>query len=364
MDDVSLRQLNRWTLDRQHLIERAPIDPVTAVEGLAGMQAQYPPSPYIGLWSRVEAFQRNDLERAIATDQVVKATLMRGTLHLLATPRLPHYRIAVGSAVYDDIRRRLLALGADLDAIRAHVVAEVSLRARSRAEVSGLVADCLTGEVPAWVRERVAGVAGVAVTTDLVNLAEDAAYGYFGGARYRVAPTTATVEPDEAVRQVVIDYLKAFGPASRADLAQWSGRPVRSFATALAELDLVSFRTEDGRSVLDLAAARRPSSVGAVPVRFLPKWDSLLLAHAKRERVLPEHHRRTVIAKNGDVSPTFLLDGTVAGTWAAPMRGPAVLTLTPLEPIGSGPRRAVEAEAARLLGWLRPDTEARQVRWA
>lgn len=361
---VTDRELNRWTLARQHLVERVALDVEAAVESLAGMQAQHSPSPYIGLWSRLEGFEREHLAAALREDRIVKATLMRGTLHLVPTSRLAAYRAAAGSAYYADTLRRLDGLGADLDAVRAAVVAEVARRPRSRPEIAELIVDLLPGDLPGWLRERPTGVAALVVTTDLVNLADDAAYGYFGGSRYRVAPPSPPVDPADAVRSVVAAYLAAFGPASRADLAQWSGNTVRALAAALDELELERFTAEDGRTLLDLPGAPRPPADRPVPVRFLPKWDNLLLAYTRRERVLPEPHRKVVIRKNGDVLPTFLVDGTVAGTWAATSRGPGVMTLTALGPVRARDRKAVEAEGARLLAWLRPDATARSVRWA
>lgn len=364
MDGVGLRALNRWTLARQHLVERVAMDATAAVGALAGMQAQHSPSPYIGLWSRLEGFERRHLEEAVATDRVVKATLMRGTLHLVPADRLAHYR-AVSSGWYvDDAVRRVAALGVDVAAVRAHVRDEVARRPHTKAEVGELVASRVTGERPAWLGDPPVAAATVAVTTDLVNVREDAAFGWFGGSRYRVSPAPTTVDPDEALDHVVTAYLRAFGPASKADLAKWSGGTVARFAAALDRLDLVRFRSDDGRTLLDLADAPRPPADLAVPVRFLPKWDNLLLAHTRRERVLPDPLRRVVIAKNGDVAPTFLVDGTVAGTWAAPLRGPAVLTLTPLTTVPRKVRTEVGAEAERLLAWLRPDAATRDVRWS
>jgi Winged helix DNA-binding domain len=363
MDVVSNRALNRWTLARQLLVERAAIDPVTAVERLAGMQAQHSPSPYIGLWSRLEGFEREHLERAVLDDRVIKATLNRGTLHLVTAERLPAYRIATGAAYYDTTLRRLVEMGADLDAVRAGVVAAVRERPYSRPEIARLVLDLLPFEAPDWARERPTAISGVAVTTDLCNLAEDALYGWFGGGRYRVAPPAPPVEPAEAFRRVATDYLLAYGPATRADLASWTGRTVQAFKPALESLDLVTAKAEDGRTLLDLPGAARPPADMPVPVRFLPKWDSVLLAHANRERVVGDAERKAVVAKNGDVAATFLVDGVVCGTWTATTRARAVLSLVPLVPLAAGARREVEAEGERLLAWLRPDAAAHEVRW-
>ena len=196
-----------------------------------------------------------------------------------------------------------------------------------------------------------------------MNVPEDARFGHFAGSRYRRAPA-AEATTEDAVRSVDAAYLRAFGPATRGDVAHWLGRPVRLIASALDELELVSFTGEDRRTFIDLPDAPRPDASVAAPVRFLPKWDNLLLAHERRERVLPEPLRKTVIRKNGDVLSTFLVDGVVAGAWEASLKGRAVMMLTALAPISARDRRAVEREGEDLLAWLRPDATAREVRWA
>lgn len=363
MDLLPDDALNRWTLVRQLLMERQPLDAVAGVGHLAGMQAQHPPSPYIGLWSRLVGFERPHLEQALQRRSVVKVTVMRGTLHLVPTRRLPHFRLAAGSSYYESTLARLRGLGVDLAAIRARVTHEVAARPHSRTEVSALITSLLPDPVPHWVHDRPSAIAAVSVTTDLVNAPEDAMYGAVGRSRYAVAPVVPEVPRDEAIREVVATYLRAFGPASSTDIARWSGSRVQAFAPALEELGVTAFRAEDGRTLLDLPDAPRPSTVGPVPARFLPKWDNLLLAYDRRDRVLPEPYRRVVIAKNGDVAPTFLVDGKVAGTWAAPVRGPATLTLKALGAMSSSDRDEVYEEGTRLLNWLRPDESAREVRW-
>jgi hypothetical protein len=357
---VSLRQLNRWTLARQHLLKRVDLDAVAAIERLAGMQAQYSPSPYLGLWSRLHDFRRDELDTALTQDLVLKATLMRGTLHLVSARDFDRYRVVsrAPNHIYSQTVRQLEALGADVDAIRARIIAAVGERPYKRMELQALVRDLLPPDVSAY-----AGWSTVALSGHLLNLPDDARFGYFGGSRYRLAPPVEC-EPDDAFRHVATAYFTAFGPATRADLAQWSGQTVASFLPALDSLDLVTFRAEDGRTLLDLPAAPRPDPDIPVPVRFLPKWDNLLLAYARRERVLPEVHRTIVIRKNGDVLPTFLVDGQVAGTWDAPLRGRAVLTLTALDLLAARDRAAVEEEGERLLQWLRPETDRHVIRWA
>jgi len=342
------------------------MSPTAAVEALAGMQAQSPSAPYVGLWSRIEDFEIADLEGALRAGTVVKTTVMRGTLHLVATSRLAPYRMATGSSYYDSTWRALVDLGFDLDAIRASVVDQVRQRLRSRTEVFRLIAEHVAQQVPEphprWLTDRPSAIAAVSVTTDLVNTPDDALFGALGKSRYQVLRTDPP-DPADAHRRVATDYLAAYGPATTADLAAWSGRPARGFAGALADMDLVRFRSEDGRTLLDLADAPRLPADVAAPIRFLPTWDSVLLAHARRERILAPEHRKLVIAPNGDVAPTFLVDGLVAGTWAAPRRGPATLALRPLSPLRPADRRLVTDEARRLLSWLRPDAAKTVIAW-
>lgn len=359
MTTLTLRQMNRWTLARQMLLERTQLDAVSAIERLAGMQAQHSPSPYIGLWSRLHDFQRAELQTALLADHVLKATLMRGTLHLISGRDYDRFRVATHSKnhVYSKTVQALVEMGVDVGAIRAEVVAAVAVQRLRRREIEQMIRRWIPAEMPEY-----AGWSTVALSGDLVNVAEDAHFGYFGGGRYRPAPPRGC-ELTDAYRHMGQAYFAAFGPATRADLSQWSGEPVSSFAEALELLELESFRAEDGRTLLDLPDAPRPAEDIPAPVRFLPKWDNLLLAYSRRERVLPEPYRRIVIRKNGDVLPTFLVDGVVAGTWEAPLRGRALLTLTPLEAITTPHRAEIEQEGERLLTWLRPDTDRRELRW-
>ncbi|HEX6489098.1 MAG TPA: winged helix DNA-binding domain-containing protein [Candidatus Dormibacteraeota bacterium] len=359
---ISLRELNRWTLARQLLLERADLDAIGAIEHLAGMQAQYSPSPYIGLWSRLRAFGRDELESAVLEDRVLRANLMRGTLHLVSAREFPVYRTAIrsGFTVYAQMVRRLREAGVDVESVRDELVATVRQQPIGRGELRRLA----RGLVP---DEHLAEWAGFSVLADsglLMSVAEDALFSRPSiGTTFRLGPQVR-VDLLEAWRHVATAYLRAFGPASRSDLAQWSGEQVALFKPVLDDLDLETVTTEDGRVLLDLPDAPRPDAEVPAPVRFLPKWDNLLLAYERRERVLPEAYRKVVIRKNGDVLPTFLVDGLVAGCWLAPLRGKAVMTLEAYSPLSARQRQAVEAEAEGLLAWLRPDAGRRELRWA
>jgi hypothetical protein len=341
------------------LLEREGVDAVTAIEQLAGMQAQYSPSPYIGLWSRVRDFRREELEAALKANRVYKATLMRGTLHLVSARQFDLYRVAsrYPSHVWTEGLAKLQSRGVDIDALREEILIALDERPLKKPELQQLFRHRIPSDLPDWVAFSVVIVVGATM-----NHHEDARFGHFAGSRYRRAPLPE-VDPEEAMRRVVTSYLGAFGPATRGDIAHWLGRSVSVLAAALDSLDLVTFTGEDGRKLVDLPGAPRPDASVAAPVRFLPKWDNLLLAYDRRERVLSDPVRKIVIRKNGDVLPTFLVDGMVAGAWDAPLKGRASMSLTPFVPLPARQKRAVEREAECLLAWLRPDAAKPQIAW-
>jgi hypothetical protein len=341
------------------LLERVELDAVRAIERLAGMQAQYSPSPYIGLWSRVRDFQRKELEAALADQLVYKATLMRGTLHLVSAREFDLFRMAsrFPRHVWSEGPRQLVERGVDVEALREEILVALDERPLKKPELERAFRHRIPTDLPDWVAFSVIVSVGAAI-----NHHDDARFGHFAGSRYRRAPLPAA-DPEDAIRAVVRSYLAAFGPATRADLAGWLGRSVSTFAAALDSLDLITFQADDGRKLVDLPEAPRPDPAVSAPVRFLPKWDNLLLAYDRRERVLPDALRKTVIRKNGDVLSTFLVDGMVAGAWEAPLRGRAIITLQAFTALSVKHRRAVEREAQSLLVWLRPDVTPGEVTW-
>jgi hypothetical protein len=157
-------------------------------------------------------------------------------------------------------------------------------------------------------------------------------------------------EPLEARAEILRRYLAAFGPASRRDIGAWSMMHVPEIKRALERLEpLRRFRDEKGRELLDVPRAPLADPETPAPVRFLPKWDNVLLAWADRTRVLPDRYRKQVIRMNGDVAQTFLVDGFVAGTWG--VEGGRVVT-EPFEALSRSVQRELEDESARLEAFL------------
>jgi winged helix DNA-binding protein len=341
---LTLRELNRATLARQFLLERRKLSALGAIERLAGMQAQWPQAPYVGLWTRIPAFRRETLERAVRSGKVVKATVMRGTLHLVTTRDYGMF-----FAAFADMRawadEESLALGTRLAPELRAMFEDGPLtfqQVLERMATEHGIDDELTRRRTWWVARKAGHV---------LHAPETALFTARPQALFAPVAEPARVEPTLARAELARRYLAAFGPAARADLADWSGMRVSDFADALDSLEpLRRFRDERGRELLDLPRAPLPDAATPAPVRFLPKWDNVLLGFADRTRVLPEQYRKTVIGKNGDVAQTFLVDGVVAGTWREEK---GKVKLAPFAPLPRAARREAEDEAARLAEFLR-----------
>jgi len=341
---LTLGELNRATLARQLLLERRKIGVLPAIERLAGLQAQWPPSPYIGLWSRVTGFRRETLERAILERKVLKPTVMRGTLHLITARDYALFWAALRDMPtwFNESH-----LGHALKALRG---------ARELAEAEPLTMKAALayleeshGHVDIDARRIFHAVRRHA---HLLHAPESALWTTRPAAVYHPYPEPDPIDVLTARAELVRRYLAAFGPATRADIADWSGLRIADFAPALDVLEpLRRFRNEDGKELLDVPRAPLPPADARAPVRFLPKWDNTLLAHADRRRVVSDELRKGVIAKNGDVAATVLVDGVVVGTWTYVRQGKVTTELA--VPVSRTARREVEDEAARLEAWLR-----------
>ena len=371
---LSLARLNRATLARQLLLDRSELDVVAAVHAIAGLQAQEPASPFIGLWTRVAGFRVEALEAAITNRDVVKGTLMRATLHAVTAADYRAFQPAV-QPMLQRIRRQDRVQPPDAAELRrlSEVAAAFTDEPRSLTELREHLAaqgsDTPPEEALWWLRRHAA----------FVHAPVDGAPWSFGRRPQLVHAPTWLGDPDPfATEDAALDhlarrYLAAFGPASAADLARWSGLAAARIRPSLQRLEdgdeLRRFADERGRMLLDLVEAPRPPAATPAPPRLLPMWDSMLLAFDDRTRVISDAHRAVVIAKNGDTLPTFTVDGRVAGLWWAERDRPTGeprLVLEPFAPIPAAARRALarELEAlAALIAPHEPAVYARYQRW-
>ena len=336
---LTLRELNRATLARQLLLERKRLSPTAVIERLVGMQAQWPPAPYIGIWTRTTSFRREALERELARGSVLKATMMRQTLHLVTRRDYALIRAAMSetNVPWETAQAKLLA-----PSIRALAEAGPVASAEALAQLER--EHGLTGidARRAWRAAR--------LRAHVLHHHETALWHGRPEGRFVAIEEPEAHDPLEARAEILRRYLAAFGPASRRDMIKWTMMHVPEIQRALDRLEpLRRFRDERGRELLDVPRSPLPDPDTPAPVRFLPKWDNVLLAFSDRTRVLPEEYRKTVIRVNGDVSQTFLVDGFVAGMWRVE-NGRVVLE--PLAPLPRLIQREVEDEAGRLEAFL------------
>ncbi|MGC4951481.1 winged helix DNA-binding domain-containing protein [Streptomyces sp. DT224] len=330
---ITARALNRATLSRQLLLAREPLTAPEGVRRVVALQAQHPASPYIALWNRLSGFAPADLDAAFAERSVVKAALMRITLHAVHAEDYPAFRAAVRPVLYASrLGSRFTASGltpADGEELVAEVV-EFARTPRTSAEIQ------------AWLVERFGAERKDAVWWGMKTYAplhhvptgppwSFGARAAFVSAGAGPAPRGRTVDR-AALRTLILRYLAGFGPASVADVAQFSmvGRaPVRAALTAMAD-EVERLQGPDGEALFDLPGASRPDAGTPAPSRLMAMWDSTLLAYADRSRVIPPEYRPLVIRRNGDVLPTLLVDGRVAGVWRPTDEGVEATAFHPL----------------------------------
>jgi hypothetical protein len=376
---ITTRGLGRALLARQHLLERAPVGVVDAVAHLVALQSQNPSSAYLALHARVAGFRHADLADAMLDRRVVRLALLRDTVHLvtaddalrlwpLLEPMLRRRTVSATSAGptlrqvdLDDLARTAL------DALADEPLAAGPLGERLGATWPGLDERALAlgarGILP-LVQVTPRGVWGSSMATTWTS-----APAWLG------RPTADVADPadrDAALADLVRRYLAAYGPATVADVQQWSGLTRLAAVVDRIRPELVEVTHTDPpggrpRVLLDLPDAPRPGDDVPAPVRLLPDFENLLLSHADRTRVVPPEVRPALASRNGMPPGTVLVDGVVAGSWVirrerlprpAGTRGKrelARLTVTPLRPWPRGARAEVRAEAERLVRFAADD---------
>ncbi|MGI8804811.1 MAG: winged helix DNA-binding domain-containing protein [Thermoleophilaceae bacterium] len=337
---LTQRELNRALLARQLLLERARLSVPKALERVGGIQAQYAPSMYIGLGSRLEGFDCQQLTGALERRAVVQGTLLRATIHVVSAG--DWWRFA--AAVRGERRERWLRY--QRGEPTAGEMAAAAKRVRPRLADGSLP----RAELQELVGKGSRGTNGIGLWLDLVRIPPSGTWerrraDLYADAERWLGPAPEISEADARV-ELVRSYLRGFGPASRAEIADWAGLGIGHVAPALERLQLRRFRAEDGEELLDLPRAPLPDPETPAPPRFLPTWDATLLAHARRTQILPERHRPRVFhTKVPQSVATFLVDGAVAGTWRYDKDR---VRLEPFERLTRATRNALDEEAERL----------------
>lgn len=361
---LGLRALNRATLTRQLLTERADLPALDVLTHLVGMQAQAPFPPYYGLWTRLRSFDPTELADALLARRAVRIALMRGTVHLVTAADACLLRPLVQPIMDRGLRTNTqhaaaltgLDLGEVADATRAvlaerpHTAKElgVALAARWPDRPAASLAHAARGLVP------------------LVQIPPRAVWGRSGQTTYQTAQDWLgrPLERAADLRELVTRYLTSFGPATVADLQAWSG--LTRLREVVAGMELRTYTDEQGCTLYDLPASPPPDADLPVPVRFLPEFDNVLLSYADRTRIMSEEHRKRLFGvPNGVFPATFLVDGFVRGTWRiSKQRTVCTLTVSPWAAVSTKDADALTREGDCLLAFAEPDAETREVRVA
>lgn len=361
---LSARALNRTTLLRQGLIERQPVDAVEGVRRAVALQAQEPPSPYVALWNRIDGFEADDLSRAFSTGAVIKASLMRITLHAVTADDYPAFHRAMRGSLrasrVNDRRFESAGLVPEHADELIPALVEFGSESRTKADIDAFLADLVDGEPEPqlwWALRTYAPLAHAPV---------DEPWSFGRRPEYRSSPRPwPEADLDAALEHLVLRYLEGFGPAGHDDVAQFTLLRRSVVSETLQRLGdrVVTLEAEGGRTVWDVPDAPVADESVDAPPRLLGMWDSILFAYRDRTRVIPERWRKAIIRSNGDSLPTVLVDGNVAGVWRL-LDGQ--IEVTAFEKLNEPTWTAIEEEAVALLQFLMkrdPTTYTRYHRW-
>lgn len=351
---LTARQLNRATLARQLLLDRAPVSVIEGVRRVVAIQAQEAASPYLALWNRLVGFDPIDLDRAFSDRSIVKATLIRITLHAVHADDYPAFHAAMvdslrGARLFDARFAASRMTIAEADAVLPDLLTFLA-EARTPVEIEAFL-EARLGER----RERLWWA--FRTFAPLFHVPTGGPWSFGTRASFVAAPATqapatqATHQRDASVQHLVRRYLEGFGPATVQDVGQATilRRPViRAALQALGD-QVVALDGPEGAVLFDVSDGLLPAEDAVAPPRLMAMWDSILLAYADRSRVIPPEYRRRVIHQNGDVLPTLLVDGCVAGVWR-PVEGG--IEATAFHRLSREVWRGLEEEAAALVAFL------------
>jgi Winged helix DNA-binding domain len=359
-------ELNRATLARQLLLERVPLNACDAVRRVVALQAQQPASPYVALWNRLAGFDPAELDAAFAGHRVVRAQLMRITMHAVCASDHQAFREAMEPTLrasrLGDPRFTASGLTAeDADGLIGGLL-DFAEEPRTAAECDAWLARRLGAPMPPLACRLLRQYA------PLWHVPTDGPWSF--GARAYVAACPRPVLADAhvsdlALPTLVLRYLEGFGPASIADVARFALVQRARVKAAVQALSGALSRLEgpDGTVLYDVPAGLRPAGDTPAPPRLMAMWDSILLAYADRSRVIPPGYQRLVTRMNGDVLPTLLVDGYVAGVWRAVPEG---IEATAFRPLPGLVWEGLAAEAGALLPFLvdrEPEVYRRYHHW-
>jgi hypothetical protein len=358
---LSLRALNRATLGRQLLLRRHAMPAQQAVRHLGGLQAQAPLAPYVGLWTRLAGFTTDELSHLLSDRTVVRAPVMRATVHLVDAADFVAFRPLFGPLMRAGLRANYARTltGVDLDALAARAAELLADRPLTRAQLGRELAAIWPEAEPVSLAYAVTYLVPVVQVPPRGIWGKNAQATWTTGEAWLAgAPAPGPAAGGGPADRLVLRYLATFGPATVADIQTWSG--LTRLREVTDRLELRAYRGPDGAELLDLPDAELPAADTPAPPRFLPEFDNLLLSHADRRRVIPHAHPVPLWPGNGATQGTLLIDGVWDAIWKITAEA---LTITPFRPVTAGEESAIAAEAGKLLAFTCPDNPTRPVRF-
>jgi hypothetical protein len=359
---LTLRELNRTTLARQMLLTRTAGTAPEAVARLVGLQAQAAMAPFVGLWSRLESVRREDIAGCLESRSIVKATSMRGTLHLLTAEDYLRFRSTLQPVLTGAFEAVQKGRAEDLNVPPLLEAAEKFLAESPRtfAEISKMA----TGLVP----DTDIGVMRYAVRTHipLVQVPVPKAWSFPGNPQFALAESWLgkKVPPGDHFEELILRYLAAFGPASVTDIQAWSGFGKLKERIEKMRPELTVYRDEHRRELFDHPAMNIEDPETPAPERFLPEFDNVLLSFSNRTRVVADEHRPKVYVPVLRVRATILVDGFVAGTWKTEKaKGTTTLKIEPFARLSKASRLALTEEGEGLVRFIGYDTKNHAVQF-
>jgi hypothetical protein len=338
---LTRRELNRALLARQLLLDRQDISAADAIGRVGGLQAQAAVPPFVGLWTRIAGFDATELQGLIDVGEIVRATLMRHTIHFVGTDDYAWLRPTIQPALdanFSAQTRKRLA-GVDMEPFLRAARKEFRKRPVTFAEIKTLIRELAPDS-------DVDAIAyGVRTRVPLIGVPNSSRWRFGGRAPFVLAGKLGKPDPKRMVRR----YLAAFGPATPGDATAWSGVGGMREVFESMRGELRTFRDEAGRELFDVPDGLLPGGEVDAPVRFLPEYDNTLLGHKDRTRVIADEHRSLVYIGHGLMTGTVLLDGFAAAGWRAK---DGELALDPFRRLTKAEQKAIEPEADALVEWL------------
>jgi uncharacterized protein YcaQ len=371
-EKVSMSKIRRLYLIKHHLLKKADRKDVVRVVGdVCGLHAQAAMSPYFALWNRVENFRNELLDKALFEDKsLVKTWVMRGTLHVVPSAELPIYNRSLRRMWFEHHGRFMKApewptTEQRRNEIYPMIIQALTQKPLKRKELGDKVRFMLKDDSQPYKR-LFSGWGGILKETAYEGLTVHAEPCERESCFARLSQWLPKIEvnsvsEEEAQRQLLIKYLRGYGPATQQDFSSWSGLMAddakRAIANASSMIRQIEVEGTKGQLWIlkeDMKALDSIDLVEPAPARLLPKFDSILLGHKDRSRIIKDQHKKLVFrSKAGDIAATVLVDGQIAGTWKhTRKRYTLVVSVKPFGKITRDDKAEVKQQASELSQYM------------